>query len=492
MATSLLLLPLAAPLLTAAAGAVWGWRRATAQAGVAAAAVLLGIASALAVATTTTGRPVTAWGGTLRADALSAVMLLVIGLVGTLATWSGVRHVTEELRSGQASPAAARRYAALVPAFLATMAFTVLTDNLGLLWAGVEATTIVTAFLVGHRGGRRALEATWKYVVIGSVGIALAYLGTVLAYYAARHAGIPAADALRWSSLVGQAGQLDPSVLRVALVLLVLGFGTKAGLVPLHSWLPDAHGQAPAPVSALMSGVLLPVAAYALLRYRVVAVAALGTEFPRLLLLTVALLSLVLAASLLLVQHDLKRMLAYSSIEHMGLVALGIAVGTPLAVAALLLHVVGHGLAKAVLFCGSGRLLALEGTTALSSVRGLVLRRPALGAAVALGLAALLGLPPFSLFASEVALLRAVVGGGLGWAAGVTLLLLLAVFGAMVVRLAPLLLGPADPVPAPEGAGTGTGAAPLLVGLAALVVLGMSAWPLEGLLRAAAGIVGTP
>src|SRR5664280_2666135 len=278
-------------------------------------------------------------GGMLRADALSAVMLLVIGAVAVIATWAGVSYIEQELATGHTDARGARRYAVLVPLFLAAMVLAVLASNLGVLWAAVEATTIVTAFLVGHRGTRASLEATWKYVIICSVGIALAYLGTVLVYYASQQAGVDGHGSLDWAVLVSHGDQLDPGVMRIAVALLVLGLGTKAGLVPMHSWLPDAHSQAPAPVSALMSGVLLSVAVYALLRYRVIAVAALDPRFVRTLLLAVALASLALAASMLLAQRDYKRLLAYSSIEHMGLVVLGVAVGTPLAVAALLLHI---------------------------------------------------------------------------------------------------------------------------------------------------------
>jgi hydrogenase-4 component F len=272
-----------------------------------------------------------------------------------------------------------------------------------------------------------------------------------------------------------------------------------------------------------MSGVLLSVAVYALLRYRVIASAALDPAFVRTLLLTVALASLALAASMLLAQRDYKRLLAYSSIEHMGLVVVGVAAGTRLAVAALLLHILGHGLGKAVLFCGSGQILAAEGTTQIAGITGLLARRPVLGATFALGLAALLGLPPFSLFASQLALARAVTAAGLGWAVAVTLILLLVVFVAVAARTAGMLLGrPADPDPAGTelprrggadvraGADVGGGdrgvavarapgtvsstlaAAPLVTGLVALSVLGTLAWPLAQLLRAAAAIAGTP
>ena len=491
VAAAVLLLPLAAPLLAAAAAVAFGWRRSVAWATVGAAVVILAVGVVAAVLTVD-GSALTV-GGTLRVDALSAVMLLVIGVVAVVATWAGVGYLDHELDAGHTDARGARRYGLLVPLFLTAMVLAVLASNLGVLWAAVEATTIVTAFLVGHRGGRAAVEATWKYVIICSVGIALAYLGTVLVYYASQHAGPGTAGSLDWTVLVAQADQLDPGVMRVAVPLLVLGFGTKVGLVPMHSWLPDAHSQAPAPVSALMSGVLLSVAVYALLRYRVIAVAALDVGFVRTLLLVVGLASVALAASLLLAQRDYKRLLAYSSIEHMGLVVIGVAIGTPLAVAALLLHVLGHGLAKAVLFCASGQILAVEGTTTIVDVRGLLARRPVLATSFALGLAALLGLPPFSLFVSELALARAAADAGVFWAVAVALVLLLVVFVAiaghgagMLFGAAPAGRGPSLPVRHPRAA-----AAPLITGLVALAVLGIVAWPLDALLHAASIIVGT-
>jgi len=495
----ILFTPLVAPGVAAVLAALAGWRRTVAWSCVVASGMIL-TAGVLAAVRTVDGSALTA-AGFLRADALSSFMLLVIGGVGLIATWAGVDYIEQELAAGHTDARGARRYGVLVPLFLAAMVLAVLASNLGVLWAAIEATTIVTAFLVGHRRSREALEATWKYVMICSVGIALAYLGTVLVYFASQHAGVGTRGSLDWTVLVAHADELDPGVMRIAVALLVLGFGTKAGLAPMHSWLPDAHSQAPAPVSALMSGVLLSVAMYALLRYRVIAVAALDPAFIRRLLLAGALVTLVIAASMLLAQRDYKRMLAYSSIEHMGLVALGIAVGTPLAVTALLLHILGHGLGKAVLFCGAGQILESERSTRISAVRGLLARRPVLAGTFALGLAALLGLPPFSLFVSELGLARAATDAGLGWAIALALVLLLIVFVAIAIAGAGMLFGEASPgdtapgaTPSPRPSPTRSpiaAAAPLVTGLIALALLGVFAWPLQHLLTAAAKIVAT-
>ena len=430
-----------------------------------------------------------AYSGLLRADALTAWMLLVVGAVALIACGSAPAYLAGERTAGRVSEQTVWRYHALVHAFLAAMCLAVTTANLGVLWVAIEATTIVTAFLVGHRRTRNSVEAAWKYVVICSAGIALAFLGTVLIYYAARQAGIAEARALDWPTLVARADRLDPAVTRLGITLIVLGFGAKAGLVPLHAWLPDAHSQAPAPVSALMSGVLLSVAFAAILRYRVIADAALGPDFTRVLLAGIALLTLVLAAGLLLAQRDFKRMLAYSSMEHMSLIALAAAIGSPLALSAALLHIAGHGLAKSVAFCASGRILQLTGTARIGRVRGLLARAPTAAGAFGLAVAALMAFPPFSLFASELGIARAgfAAGQGLGWVTAVTLLLVLVAFAALASRTARMLLGPPTGTPADAGP---SAAWPLLLGLAACAALGVALGPLTDLLYAAAQAIG--
>lgn len=485
-ATFVWLVPLV-PLAAAAAVGAAGWRPWTAWLGPLSAVIVTAAGIALAVHVLDHGA-VSVADDLLRVDALSAFMVMVIGLVALIATTYGVAYLPAELDHGHTTVAGARTYGMLVQVFVTAMLVAVLANNLGVLWVAVEATTVTTAFLVGHRRTRASLEASWKYVVIGSVGVALAFLGTTLVYFASRHAGGDAEAALNWTTLVRIAPRLDHGVLRLAIGLVVLGYGTKVGLAPMHTWLPDAHGQAPAPVSALMSGVLLSVAFYALLRFKVIADAALGPAYVRGLLVAGALLSLAVAASLLIAQRDYKRLLAYSSVEHMGLVALGAAVGTPLAVTAALLHILGHGLGKAVVFCGSGEILLAEGTTEIAGVQGLLARRPLLGTTFGLGLIALLGLPPFSLFASELAIARAGIADGLGWAVAIALVLLLVIFAAVGGHARQLLLG--DPPHDRTGHRSRAAAAvPLVAGLAAAGALGVSIWPIERLLRAAAAVV---
>ncbi len=482
LAIALLVFPAGAGLVAAATP----WRRWVGWLCTASLVTVLVLAVVLSTQVVRTG-PIGAFGSVLRVDALSAFMAIVIGAVGALATCQSVRYLDNEIRIGRCSVRHASLYAVLVQGFISAMLLAVLAGNVGVMWVAIEATTIITTFLVGHRQTRGSLEASWKYVIICSVGIAVAFLGTVLVYLAEQHVGHGHAT-LTWTSLLTVSHHLNPGVMRIAFALLVLGYGTKVGLAPMHSWLPDAHGQAPAPVSALMSGVLLSVAFYALLRFKSIADGALGVAFPRGLLLAAGLLTLIVATSLLIKQRDYKRMLAYSSMEHMGLLALGAAAGTPLAIAAVLLHILGHGLAKGVLFLTSGELLHVEGTSDIDQIRALLVRRPALGGLFAFGLAALLGLPPFSLFVSELNMIRAETRVGLGWVAVFSLVCMAVIFAALLTHGRRMLLGAREahePVQATPAIVT----VPLVGALIACAALGVLAWPLGALLHAAARVV---
>jgi hydrogenase-4 component F len=483
----LLVLPILAPLTAAALAAVLGWRPLTASVTVVAALCVLVTGVILGF---TNGSGIRfAIANLFRADALSITMLIVIGTVGTLATWASVGYIDAELTHGHTDAKGANLYGVLVPVFLAAMASAVLANNIGVMWVAIEATTVATAFLVGHRRTRAALEATWKYVVICSVGIALAFLGTVLLYFASLHAGATSGDALNIDVLLAHASRLDPAVTRLAAGLLLLGYGAKAGLVPFHTWLADAHSQAPAPVSALMSGVLLSVAFYALLRVKSVVDLAVGTGFLRTGLIIVGLLTLLIAASLLVVQTDFKRMLAYSSMENMGLVAVAAAAGTKLAIAALLLHVLAHGIAKTLVFLGSGQLQAAHDSTRISDVTGVLARSRMVGVTFLVGLAILLGLPPFAMFASELSISRALADAHLGWVLGAALLLVVVAFAALVRNGSRMLLGPPNPG-SPAIAVPRSVAAALVAGVVLSLLLGLTVGPMLELFQTAATLLG--
>ncbi|MCV7030614.1 proton-conducting transporter transmembrane domain-containing protein [Mycobacterium sherrisii] len=485
--TALLLTAILAPLVASLAALAGGWRHATAALTVLSAVTVLGCGAALGFGVGSGAR--FSLGGLLRVDALTVTMLIVIGTVGTLATFASISYIDHELARGHVDQPGARLYGVLTPAFLAAMVLAVCANNIGVVWVAIEATTVITAFLVGHRRTRTALEATWKYVVICSVGISVAFLGTVLLYFAARYAGAPAAHALNLDVLAAHARGLNPAVARLAGGLLLIGYGAKAGLFPFHTWLADAHSQAPAPVSALMSGVLLSVAFSVLIRLRTIIDAATGPAFLRGGLLVVGLATLLVAALMLTVTADIKRMLAYSSMENMGLIAIAAAAGTTLAISALLLHVLAHGVAKTVLFLAGGQLQAAHDSTAIADITGVMRRSRLVGLSFGTGLIVLLGLPPFAMFASELAIARSLAGARLAWVLGVAMLLIAIAFAALARNSGRVLLG-TPAAGAPTLAVPVTAATVLILGIAVSTGLGVTAGPLTHLFTVAADTVG--
>ncbi|MFO7690116.1 MAG: proton-conducting transporter membrane subunit [Cryobacterium sp.] len=426
--------PLVGPLVLAALSLALGSSPARRFLGLGSSVLVLASGIALVSAVLSDG-PLAAADGLLRADALSAYMLSVVGAVGLVSTWGG-------LGTAAASRAqSAGVYEALISLFLAAMSLAVLADSIGIMWVAIEATTNATAFLVGHHRNRSSLEAAWKYVILGSVGVAIALLGIVLIYAASRETGDPT---LSWQLLSRPGLGLDPALMTAGGALAVLGFATKSGLAPMHSWLPDAHSQAPAPVSGLMSGVLLAVALYAILRIQAITNLVIGPDFLRVMLSIGGLLSLFVAAALLIRQRDYKRMLAYSSVEHMGLMAIGVAIG-PAALPAVLLYILSHGLIKATLFVLSGRLLKIEGTPVIADVRALLLRRPGLAVPWLVAMAALIGFPPFSIFFSEVGIILAGFAEGMGLVVGIALVLLLVIFAGLTRLTMGMVLGAPAP-----------------------------------------------
>jgi formate hydrogenlyase subunit 3/multisubunit Na+/H+ antiporter MnhD subunit len=484
--TGLLLAAILAPVGASIASVIGGWRRTTATLIVLSALTVLGCGVGLGLRVGAGAR--LALGGLLRVDALTVTMLVIIGIVATLATSASIGYLDAELAHGHTDARGARLYGALTAAFLAAMVLAVCANNIGVIWVAIEATTVITAFLVGHRRTRAAVEATWKYMVICSVGIAIAFLGTVLLYYAAEHAGAPPAAALNLDVLTAHAGGLDPPTARLAAGLLLVGYGAKAGLFPFHTWLADAHSQAPAPVSALMSGVLLSVAFSVLIRIRPIFDSATGRTFMRSGLLVIGLATLLIAVLMLTVTIDIKRMLAYSSMENMGLIAVAAAAGTTLAIAALLLHVLAHGIGKTVLFVASGQLQAAHDSTAIADITAVLRRSRLIGVSLAVGVVALLGLPPFAMFASELSIVRSLADARLTWVLTAAMLMIAVAFAALARNSGRILLG--GDTKAPAIAVPPTVATALLLGVSASIALGITAGPLTHLFTAAAASVG--
>jgi hydrogenase-4 component F len=334
-------------------------------------------------------------------DSLSVVILVLTAVVGFCAVLNSWSYMEHDLREGSLGRSDERRYFALVLVFIGTMVAVPVLNNLGVMWVAIEATTVVSVLLVSSYRTGPALEAAWKYLVIGSVGIALALFGTMMTYYASSHLG---GDDLSWTGLLTVAKDLDPDVMRLAFVFVLVGYGTKVGLAPMHTWLPDAHSQAPSPVSALLSGVLLNCALYAILRFRVLTAASAGDAYPDDLLIAFGLFSVGLAVPFLVVQHDIKRMLAYHSVEHMGIIALAAGIGGPVGLYAAMLHLVAHSLTKSSLFMAAGSAVQFFNTRSMHRMRGVLALAPFSGAGLILGALALAGLPPFAMFTSEYGL----------------------------------------------------------------------------------------
>jgi hydrogenase-4 component F len=425
----------------------------------------------------------------LRADGLGSLFLINTGIIFALVLVYSVgylRHIPEGRFS---SP---RWFYALVFLFLFTMIAVYLSANLGMMWIFVEATTLASALLVGFYNTEGAVEAGWKYLIVCTVGIALALFGTITFYLAAVRSGVPSELALDWPSLMASASRFSGArdLLRIAFVFVAVGYGTKIGFVPMHSWLPDAHAEAPSPISAMLSAALLNCAMYALLRFDAITVRALGSGFPHSLLLIFGGLSLGVAALLMVVQRDLKRLLAYSSIEHMGIVALGIGVGGPLGIYGALLHTFNHSIAKALLFFTAGNVRENFGTLRMERIRGMARSLPWTSGALVLGGIAIVGMPPFGLFISEFMILSAAFVSGHYLIGMLILLALSVVFGALLYHFQQMLAGEPQPLAERRPGLLASDFAVMTACVAALLVLGVRVpGPLNHLLHAAAEVL---
>lgn len=385
-------------------------------------------------------------------DALSSVILFIIGTVGLACSLYMRSYMDEQVARGTIAPHRLNFFFFLFHMFLLAMVLATVANSLGVQWVAIEATTLATTFLIAFWRRRESLEAGWKYLILCSVGISLALFGVVLMYYSSLRVLGDVSAALNITQLQAIATQLDPHILKLAFVFLFVGYGTKVGLVPMHSWLPDAYTEAPAPVAAMLAGVLETVAVYAILRSRGIVDQAVSPEFSGSLLALFGLVSFAIAALFLLLQHNYKRLLAYSSIEHMGLAMVGFGVGGPIGVFGGLFHLVNHAFAKSLAFFAAGNIHRRYKTVEIGEVQGLatVLPGSALALMVAgLGLAAL---PPFALFASEMQIVAALGASGLpgGWGAqgvgGSVLLLLLCslvAFAGFLYRITGMVWGSA-------------------------------------------------
>lgn len=340
-------------------------------------------------------------GAYLQADALSAWLDLIIGFVGSSGTLYAVGYVGEELDRAHLSLTRYSQFFCIFDLYFAAMLLAVNIENIAIMWIAIEGSTLSAALLIGFDRNKAALEAGWKFIILSAVGISLALFGTILVYYSSEHVLGVSSEALRWSQLYRVAERLDPGAITVAFIFAVIGYGTKAGVAPMHTWLPDAHAEAPTPVSAMLSANMLTVAVYAILRFKALTDRSVGPEFASKLIIGLALLSLAVSAIFILVQRDYKRLFAYSSIEHIGIALLGFGVGD-LGVFAGAWHLMNHALAKSTAFYGAGLVFLRYHHKSLDRVTGLLGQMPVAGTAILVGGIALAGLPPFGLFISEV------------------------------------------------------------------------------------------
>jgi hydrogenase-4 component F len=333
-----------------------------------------------------------------------------------------------------------RLYHSMYQLFNFTMLLALLTNNMGILWVALEGATLATVLLVSLYRTPASLEAAWKYFILCGVGIAQALFGTILLYFAAEKVLGAGGGALLWTELNGVKGELEPTVLSLAFVFLLVGYGTKVGLVPLHNWLPDAHAEGPTPVSAVLSGLLLNVALYAVVRCKVLVEASAHTSFAKELMMGFGLLSVVVAAFLLSRQKDIKRLFAYSSIEHMGIITFAFGMGGLVANFAGMLHMTVHSLTKSAIFFAVGHATQKAGTQMIDGIRGLITLSPMIGWAFALGALAILGMPPFGVFASEFLILTTAMRDQ-PWATPFLLIALGIAFAAVFSKVQPMVFG---------------------------------------------------
>ncbi|MGE5366584.1 MAG: hydrogenase 4 subunit F [Betaproteobacteria bacterium] len=376
----------------------------------------------------------------LLVDDLNGTFIVLTSFVGFTTSIFSASYIGHELEIGRLTPPFVRFYHAMYQVLMFAMNLALIANNIGLMWVAIELATLTTVMMVGIYRTHEALEAAWKYFILGSVGIALALFGTILVYMAARPVIGEGLDAMVWSVLVARAGAFDPALLDVAFVFLLLGYGTKIGLAPLHAWLPDAHAEGPTPISAVLSGLLLNVALYALLRFKMLLAVNPAAIAPGPLMVTLGLVSLVFAAFMLYRRRDIKRMFAYSSIEHMGIITFAFGMGGPLANFAGLLHMTMHSLTKSAIFFAVGHVAQVKGTQRIADMGGLTESHPVLGWTLILGVVAIAGLPPLGIFTSEFL----VVSSTFARAPALALLLvfgLLVGFAALFLRLNSIAFG---------------------------------------------------
>jgi len=404
----------------------------------------------------------------LQVDDLNVALIALTTFVAFTSSLFSAGYVGHEHRTGRLTPKTGRFYHAMYQSLMFAMNLALLANNIGLMWVAIELATLTAVLMVGLYRTPQALEAAWKYFILGSVGVALALFGTILVYFAAAGTVGEGLEAMAWTVLVVRAGEFEPTLLNLAFVFLLLGYGTKMGLVPMHAWLPDAHAEGPTPITAVLSGLLVNVSLYVVLRFKMVMAASPHVLPPGPLMVGLGLLSVIFSTLMLYRRRDIKRLFSYSSIEHMGMCAFAFGVGGPLANFAGLLHMGMHSLTKSAIFFAVGHIVQVKGTQQLPAIRGLGTSHPALGWALVFGVLAITGMPPFGVFMSEFLLINATFGQ----APLLTLVLILGLLlalGALLLRLNDMVFGE----PAGENHPRDGSLLPLFLHLALVLVAGV-------------------
>jgi len=406
------------------------------------------------------------------ADGLSAYIIIIVSGSAFVVALYSIGYLRRQIGSGKVDDRHLWLYYLLLNIFIFTMMLVLLSNNLGFLWIGSEASTLATAFLVAFYERESSIEAAWKYVIICSVGIALALFGIILTYFSALHV-VPATDnALNWSSLMQVAKNLDPAVLKLAFIFVLVGFGTKAGLAPMHTWKPDAYGEAPAPISALMAAGLVNVALYSLMRFYILVNTAVGGAFVSTLFIIFGLVSMAVAVPFILLQRDFKRLLAYSSVEHVGIIVFALGIGTPLAYFGALLHLLNNAIAKMLLFLTAGNIRMAYGSKFMRKATGAIKVIPVSATFLIVGVFAITGWPPFGVFVSEFTIISAGFASGNSVPAIVCIGIITTIFVGFIYYTSRMVLGVPN---RPVTGGEANTASLLLLGvlLAALLLLGV-------------------
>jgi hydrogenase-4 component F len=376
----------------------------------------------------------------LLVDDLNKVFIVLTTFVAFTTSVFSASYIGHEIEVGRLAPTFVRFYHAMYQVLMFAMNLALTANNIGLMWVAIEVATLTTVLMVGLYRTHEALEAAWKYFILGSVGIALALFGTILVYMAARPVIGEGIDAMVWTTLMTRAAQFDPALLNVAFVFLLLGYGTKVGLAPLHAWLPDAHAEGPTPISAVLSGLLLNVALYALLRFKMLLALNPAAIAPGPLMVVLGLISALFAAFMLYRRRDIKRMFAYSSIEHMGIIVFAFGMGGALANFAGLLHMTMHSLTKSAIFYAVGHISQVKGTQKIADMGGLTVTHPVLGWGLVLGVVAIAGLPPLGIFMSEFLVVSSTFARQ-PWLAVILVLAILVALGGLFLRVNGIAFG---------------------------------------------------